>query len=156
MTITLLILALLGPLAVVLLAAKRSLRNRQRIRANLIASLAESDRNAIYPVKYASRRRYRKFWKIFPWEGAGILFPQSEGFRAVVQTSKGDRVSFDVSPSEVEWLGRKHWYINGANSWLIVTDHLSPHYLSPEHGIWIFGNCRKTKELYELLTKKTF
>jgi hypothetical protein len=135
------------------LAFKHDFQERERIRAKLSVSLSVSAPQAIIPVKFASQRRYWKLFKTYPWDGIGILIPQPDGFRVVVQTLAGQLLSFDILPHTVAWAGRKQWFINGSTSWLSVTDPESPFYLSDDHSPFLYGNHRLTKELYELLSR---
>lgn len=136
------------------LAGKRAFQDRERIRAQLSISLSASGPKAIFPVKFASQRRYWKLFKTYPWDGIGILIPQPDGFRVVVQTLTGQLLSFDILPHTVSWAGRKQWFINGCTSWLCITDPESPFYLSDDHSPFLYGNHRLTKDLYAILTAK--
>ena len=135
----------------VFLAFKHDFQERERIRAKISVALSVSAPQAIFPVRFASQRRYWKLFKAYPWDGIGILIAQPHGFRVVVQTLAGQFISFDILPHTVSWAGRKRWFFNGCTSWLRVTDPESPFYLSDDHSPFLYGNQRLTKELFEIL-----
>jgi len=101
------------------------------------------------PARYASEARFKSWFKIFPWEGAGILVmaPGSVLFLGAVRKNPLT-LQFAPGNATVQWLGKCPWP-NGAVSWFQFTTADQKHYFSSETGAFIFGSNRGTKELFD-------
>ena len=106
--------------------------------------------NRYVPVRYASERRFKEFFKIFPWEAAGVLVivPGSTLFLGEMQN--GSSVMLQLAPgnSQLNWLGKAPWP-NGAVSWFYFTTTTEKHYFSSETGVLVFGSHKSTRAIYD-------
>ena len=103
-----------------------------------------------FPVRYASEPRFKAFWKIFPWEGAGIIVIVPGSALFLGQTNSGSRVTLQFAPgnSTLTWLGKAPWP-NGAVSWFYLSTASEKHYFSSETGVLVFGSHKSTKAIYD-------
>ena len=103
-----------------------------------------------FPVRYASERRFKLFFKIFPWEGAGIMVNAPGSVLFLGQTFSGPPVTLQFAPgnSTLAWLGKAPWP-NGAVSWFYFTTTNEKHYFSSETGILVFGSHKSTRPIYD-------
>jgi hypothetical protein len=102
------------------------------------------------PVRYASEPRFRSWFKIFPWEGAGILLMMPGSVTFLGETNSGTAVYLQFAPGNatVNWIGKTP-FPNGAVSWMDFTTANGKHYFSSETGAFVFGSHRSTKELFD-------
>jgi hypothetical protein len=103
-----------------------------------------------FPVRYASELRFKAFFKIFPWEGAGIIAIAAGSVIFVGQTNSGLPVMLQFAPgnSTLNWLGKAPWP-NGAVSWFYFETPAVKHYFSSETGVLVFGSHKSTKAIYD-------
>lgn len=106
--------------------------------------------NRWFPVRYASELRFKEFFKIFPWEGAGIIVIAPGSVLFLGQTNAGLPVMLQFAPgnSRLNWLGKAPWP-NGAVSWFYFETPAVKHYFSSETGILVFGSHKSTKAIYD-------
>ena len=102
------------------------------------------------PVRYASEARFKSWFKIFPWEGAGILLLAPGSVTFLGETNSGTPVHLQFAPgnSTVNWIGKAP-FPNGAISWFDFATASGKHYFSSETGFFVFGSHRSTKELFD-------
>ena len=105
--------------------------------------------NRWFPVRYASELRFKELFKIFPWEGAGIIVIAPGSVLFLGQTNAGSPVMLQFAPnnSSFNWLG-KAAFPNGALSWFYFETPAVKHYFSSETGILVFGSHKSTKAIY--------
>ncbi len=103
-----------------------------------------------FPVRYASEIRFKAPFKIFPWEGAGIIVIAPGSVMFLGQTNSGTPVRLQFAPgnSRLTWLGKAPWP-NGAVSWFYFETPAVKHYFSSETGILVFGSHKSTKAIYD-------
>jgi hypothetical protein len=103
-----------------------------------------------FPVRYASEPRFKSFFKIFPWEGAGIIVVAPGSVIFLGQTTAGSPLMLQFAPgnSELSWLGKAPWP-NGAVSWFYFATAATKHYFSSETGILVFGSHKSTKAIFD-------
>ena len=103
-----------------------------------------------FPVRYASEIRFRAPFKIFPWEGAGIIVIAPGSVMFLGQTNSGTplRLQFAPGNSRLTWLGKAPWP-NGAVSWFYFETPAVKHYFSSETGLLVFGSHKSTKAIYD-------
>jgi len=103
-----------------------------------------------FPVRYASEQRFKSLFKIFPWEGPGILVIVPGSALFLSQTNSGSPLMLQFAPgnSTLNWLGKAPWP-NGAVSWFYFTTTIEKHYFSSETGVLIFGSHKSTKAMYD-------
>ncbi|MFN2529713.1 MAG: hypothetical protein ABR555_00300, partial [Pyrinomonadaceae bacterium] len=101
-------------------------------------------------VRYSSQARFKVWWKIFPWEGAGILVtrPGSVSFVGEIFSGSPLSLQFDSSNSQVKWLGKCPWP-NGAVSWFELDTQGNKHYFTSETGAFIFGSHQSTRAAFD-------
>ena len=106
------------------------------------------------PVRYASELRFKSWFKIFPWEGAGILVMTPGSITFLGETNSGTAVTLQFAPgnSTVNWIGKSP-FPNGAVSWFDFTTASGKQYFSSETGFFVFGSHRSTKELFDQASK---
>jgi hypothetical protein len=103
-----------------------------------------------FPVRYASELRFKSLFKIFPWEGAGILVIVPGSALFLGQTLSGAPVELQFAPgnSALNWLGKAPWP-NGAVSWFYFTTTTEKHYFTSETGLLVFGSHKSTRAIYD-------
>src|ERR1044072_2998547 len=105
--------------------------------------------NRWFPVRYASELRFKSFFKIFPWEGAGVIIVMPGRALFLGHNFSGPvQLQFAPANSPVNWLGKAP-FPNGAVSWFYFETPAWKHYFSSETGVLIFGSNRSTKAIYE-------
>ncbi|MEP6568860.1 MAG: hypothetical protein ABJC10_03725 [Acidobacteriota bacterium] len=106
--------------------------------------------NRWFPVRYASEPRFKSFWKIFPWEGAGYIVIAPGSVLFLGQTNSGSPLMLQFAPGNatLTWLGKAP-FPNGAVSWFYFTATYLNYYFSSETGILIFGSHKSTKAIYD-------
>ena len=102
------------------------------------------------PVRYASEPRFKAFFKIFPWEGAGLLVPSNGVVTFVGEMNNGTplNLQFTRNDSVLQWLG-KCPFPNGAVSWFSIDTQGQKHYFSSETGAFVFGSNKSTKDAFD-------
>src|SRR5262245_31613859 len=123
---------------------------RKRIRARILASRADIIGNKRwFPVRYASQERFDLWFKILPWEGAGVFVVVPGSVLYLGEMIGGAPITLQFAPgnSRINWLGKCPWP-NGAVSWFRFDTADQKHYFSSETGIMIFGSHGSTKEIY--------
>ncbi|HMF55317.1 MAG TPA: hypothetical protein VK619_03065 [Pyrinomonadaceae bacterium] len=124
---------------------------RKRIREALMNRLGQfATGNRWHPVRYASQQRFKSFFKIFPWEGAGILVITPGVLHFFIETNSGTPVELQFTPqnSRAAFLGKVPWP-NGAISWIEFETPNGKHYFSSETGAFIIGSHKSTKAIYD-------
>jgi len=124
---------------------------RRRIRERVMAANGHLIGNhRWFPVRYASKPRFDSWFKIFPWEGAGIvvLAPGSVLFLGETNSGLPLNMQFAPSNSALSWLGKAP-FPNGAVSWFVFDFGYKKEYFSSETGAFVFGSHRSTKEIFE-------
>ena len=100
------------------------------------------------------QQRFDSFFKILPWEGAGIFVVAPGSVLYLGEMLNGTPVTLQFAPgnSRLNWLGKCPWP-NGAVSWLRFDTADQKHYFSSETGIMIFGSHGSTKAIYDEANK---
>jgi hypothetical protein len=153
------IIALLFGLAVVLLPFAGFFvyvfyqnSRRKRIRERILREAGQFvGDHRWHPVRYASEARFKAFFKIFPWEGTGVVVVAPAMLHFVGETFSGGRIELQLTPanSRLNWLGKCPWP-NGAVSWFeAVTAAQGKHYFTSETGAFIIGSHATTKAIYD-------
>jgi len=124
---------------------------RKNIRARALSQYGHmiGGRNTI-PARYASEPRFKAFFKIFPWEGAGLLVPSNGVVTFVGELNNGTPLNFQFGrdTSALKWLGKCPWP-NGAVSWFLIETNGQKHYFSSETGAFVFGSNKSTREAFD-------
>ena len=124
---------------------------RKKIRARILSARRDviGDKHWL-PARYASEPRFNSWFKIFPWEGAGIMVIVTGSVLFLGETLSGKPLTLQFSPgnSRLNWLGKTPWP-NGAISWLRFDTAAEKHYFSSETGPLVFGSHKSTKALYD-------
>lgn len=124
---------------------------RRRIRERILVSRADLIGNKRwFPVRYASQPRFDSWFKILPWDTAGIFIvaPGSALFLGESLAGVSETLQFAPGNSRLAWLGKCPWP-NGAVSWLQFQTADQKHYFTSETGIMIFGSHGSTKAIYD-------
>ena len=124
---------------------------RKRIRERARNAYAHMIGNGkAMPVRYASEPRFKLWFKIFPWEGTGLLVPAPGCITFVGEKLNGVPLNLQFVPgqSNISWLGKCPWP-NGAVSWFAFDVQGLKHYFSSETGPFVFGSHGSTKSAYE-------
>src|SRR5712671_3152706 len=124
---------------------------RKKIRARILSARGDLIGNKRWlPARYASEPRFNAWFKIFPWEGAGIMVVVTGSVLFLGETFSGTPLTLQFSPgnSSINWLGKCPWP-NGAVSWLRFDTAGEKHYFSSETGPLVFGSHKSTKALYD-------
>lgn len=124
---------------------------RKKIRQRVLATQALFvGTHRWLPVRYASEPRFRSWFKIFPWEGAGIVVLMPGSVTFLGETNSGASVQLQFAPrnATVSWIGKSP-FPNGAVSWLDFTTASGKHYFSSETGAFVFGSNNSTRAIYD-------
>jgi len=143
--------AIFGPLALFFVYVFFQTSKRKKIRQRMLSTQAQFvGSHPWLPVRYASEPRFKAWFKIFPWEGAGILVltPGSVTFLGETNSGTGMNMQFAPGNSTVNWIGKAP-FPNGAVSWFDFSTASGKHYFSSETGVFVFGSHRSTKELFD-------
>jgi hypothetical protein len=128
---------------------------RKRIRERLLATHRDLIGNKRwFPARYASQPRFDSWFKILPWEAAGILVTVTGSVLFLGETFSGTPLMLQFAPgnSSMHWLGKCPWP-NGAVSWFRFDTADQKHYFSSETGVMIFGSHGSTKAIYDEANK---
>src|SRR6476659_3554493 len=112
---------------------------RKRIRERILAAQAGMIGNRRwFPVRYASAPRFKSWFKIFPWEGAGVIVMDPAAIVFLGETLGGTGLNYQFAPanSHLNWLGKCPWP-NGPVSWFEFEMPDVKHYFSSETGAFI-------------------
>jgi hypothetical protein len=124
---------------------------RKKIRGRILSSRRDviGDKRW-FPARYASQPRFDSWFKIFPWEGAGIMIVVSGSALFLGETFSGTPITLQFAPgnSRINWLGKCPWP-NGAVSWLRFDTADQKHYFTSETGVMIFGSHNSTRAIYD-------
>jgi len=126
-------------------------RKRDRTRATILRDRQQLlGSHQWFPVRYASEPRFKSLFKIFPWEGTGILVVAPGSALFLGQTLSGSPLMLQFAPgnSTLNWLGKAPWP-NGAVSWFYFTTTNEKHYFSSETGALVFGSHKSTRAIYD-------
>jgi hypothetical protein len=106
--------------------------------------------NRTLPVRYASEPRFRLWWKIFPWEGTGLLVAANGVVTFVGEKNNGTplNLQFGSNTSSLLWLG-KCPFPNGAVSWFAFYSRGEKHYFTSETGAFVFGSQNSTRAAFD-------
>jgi hypothetical protein len=124
---------------------------RKRIRERTASSYGHMIGNSrTVPVRYASEPRFRSWWKVFPWEGAGVLVPASGVVTFVGEQLNGSQINlqFARNATQATWLGKCPWP-NGAVSWFALETQGQKHYFTSETGPFVFGSNNSTRTAFD-------
>lgn len=143
--------AIFGPLGLFFVYVFFQTSKRKKIRQRMLTTQSQLvGNNHWLPVRYASEPRYNSWFKIFPWEGAGILVLLPGSVTFLGETNSGSSVNMQFAPGNatVNWIGKAP-FPNGAVSWFGFSTAGGKHYFSSETGAFVFGSHRSTKELFD-------
>jgi hypothetical protein len=149
------ILAVLGPVVSIYIYAFYQNSKRKKIYARILSTSARLiGNNRWFPARYASEQRFDAFFKIFPWESAGIIVAAPNSMLFIGETRSGAPLTLQFAPSNsrINWLGKCPWP-NGAVSWIRFDTAYEKHYFSSETGALIFGSHGTTKAIYDELNR---
>jgi hypothetical protein len=106
--------------------------------------------NKTLAVRYASEPRFKLWWKIFPWEGAGLLVASTGIVTFVGEKNNGTTLNLQFSRdnSNLLWLG-KCPFPNGAVSWFAFDSRGEKHYFTSETGAFVFGSQNSTRVAFD-------
>jgi hypothetical protein len=124
---------------------------RKRIREGILANRADLIGNKRwFPARYASGPRFDSWFKILPWDSAGVMVVAPGSVLFIGETFSGNPLTLQFAPvnSRLIWMGKCPWP-NGAVSWLRFDAGDQRHYFSSETGIFIFGSHGSTKAIYD-------
>src|SRR4030095_9954685 len=123
---------------------RKSIRNRVlQTRAQTIGNLPTM------PLRHCDERRFKSWFKIFPWEGAGVLLATPETAYFFGEHLNGNPVNlqFDRNNATIAWLGKCPWP-NGAVSLFLVESQGQKHYFTSETGPFVFGSDKSTRTAF--------
>jgi len=141
-------LVLVGGLAVY---AVRMARQRRRIQRHLFEAWGGTiPHHECFAVRLCDPARFRRFWKFFPWNRAGILLVGEQEATLVVDDPDGDQLllRYPRVPEFFGWIGRKFWP-NGNLYWLLMENAGQAWYVTSETGVTIFGSKLGTRKIYD-------
>src|SRR5207244_5382085 len=128
---------------------------RKRIRERILAARSDVIGNKRwFPARYAGQQRFDSFFKILPWEGAGIFVVAPGSVLYLGEMLNGTPVTLQFAPgnSRLNWLGKCPWP-NGAVSWLRFDTADQKHYFRSDTCIMILGSHASTIANYEVANK---
>ena len=132
------------PILIIATIAWRSRRSRY-------GQLASSGGTAL---RYCSDRRFKRWWKFFPWEGIGFLRVYADGLVFEGHPNSGEAFKVVSSIEQLEFYGRRNWFRNGLLPWLRFKGGSQDYYLCVETGPLIFGAGSKTQRLLDSLKQQ--
>lgn len=119
-------------------------------------------RGTWFPVRYASQRRFKSWFKFYPWEAGGILW--TDGWQISFFTNKLPRrfegktqLDFNAREARVVFYG-EDLLRSGVLTWIEISTPREKHYFTSETGTFVFGTSASTQQIYqgllEVLQKK--
>ncbi|SRR6266545_2469038 len=126
-------------------------QKRDRIRTTVLRERQQLIGNHKWlRIRYTSESRFKAFFKIFPWEAAGILViaPGSVLFLGQMLSGSPMMLQFAPANSTLNWLGKAPWP-NSAVSWFYFAIVNEKHYFSSETGAFVFGSHKSTEAIYD-------
>ena len=142
---------------VILSYAYYLLLKRRKVRARILRTtmgISEFDRVPEYfiPIRYCGEERFGRFWKFFPWDGAGWLInKRSEIIFLSEHTNDVFEKQFKRNKIDIQWVGRSWWKAGGL-SWIKITSEGRKYYFTSETGLFIFGSEAQTIVIYDTIT----
>lgn len=128
-------------------------RKRQRIQKELIAAAPQSDGGQNFPVKYAGEKKFKSFFKVFPWEASGVLRLTDTAvlFQGAKSNGQPIELTFNPRQTRASYIGIK--LINGATAWFMLEQEGNRHYFTAETGVTVFGTRRGSKEIVQAISE---
>ena len=151
--LTLFVIGVLG--IAMILVARNAARRRSKDIEQLRVKVTEAEGITwSTPVRYASARWFRSFWKSLPWEGHGLLCVRQSDLLFFGYSKARCEITLRVPRDEVclQWIGRKLWP-NFFISWFKLSANEQTHYLTSDTGTFVFGSKRTTDEILQKLSK---
>lgn len=139
------------PVIIILTLARKKAKQRKTDLLELSQLYGdEFQEGTWYSVRYASKARFEKIWKLFPWEDYGILSIKKD---AITFYSKSNhKVVFPPGQLFLKWIGVKYWP-NGIISWFLIRHEQTDHYFTSDTGRWATESGATTKEVFESIEK---
>ncbi|MFP4364171.1 MAG: hypothetical protein ACLFR1_09915 [Spirochaetia bacterium] len=137
--------------AVVVLGILYLLTIERKRRNDRIIRKSEHSKFMYYPIRYASKERFNKLLKLYPWEESGVLFIKNDN-TVVFSYYKHNTIKqivLPVSKDNLEWEGNVGK--NGLAHWFSIKHEGFRHYFSADTGTFIFSSREKTKEIFETI-----
>jgi len=102
------------------------------------------------PIRYCAERHFKSWFKIFPWEGTGVLLatPGTAYFFGEHFNGNAVNLQLDRTNAAITWLG-KCPFPNGAVSWFLVESQGQKHYFTSETGAFVFGSNKSTRAAFD-------
>jgi hypothetical protein len=118
-------------------------------------SLAPNSR--VHFVRYATQAKYDSWLKIFPWNGAGVMYCQRGRVLFAGQLLSGSplQMEFNIQNSRASWEGLDPLK-NGVVSWVFFETANGRQYFTSETGPFVFGSKKSTERLssiFKIITK---
>lgn len=141
-------------LSIVVPAYRRREKTRKRILYNMlkITKINEAPENYL-PIRYCNEDHFKRYWKFFPWEGAGWLVNKKN---EVVLLSEHNldviEKRFPRKKAMIEWRGRR-FFRAGLISWMMISVDGRTYYFTSESGISVFGSKTETQRIYRAIKK---
>ena len=137
---------LIGGLPILIIATVAWWRRRNRYR--------QFESSGGTALRYCSDRRFKRWWKFFPWEGIGFLRIEAGRLLFEGHPNFGETFKVESSVEQLEFYGRRNWFRNGSLPWLRLKGGSQDYYLCVETGPLIFGAGSKTQWLFNSLRQE--
>jgi hypothetical protein len=122
---------------------------RNQIRQKtLIANSTLFQGRSYFRARGASERRFNSWFKILPWDSAGLVVSSGKEVIYIGEHVSGGAVYQRFEPAHAKWIGKAPWP-NGAVSWIVAETPEGKYYLSSETGFFIVGSNKTTRALFD-------
>lgn len=138
----------LSIIALVFVYAVIAANRRKRYTSKLFDKyISEREDMRCFSVRYYSEKKLKKVFKIYPWEGYGVLCLKDDNILYHgIKGKKELKIYYPISKAKVDWVGKIS--INGSLFWFSVSDRVQTSFFTSETGASFLNSEKLTRELY--------
>ena len=138
------------------LYAQKKAKEREKFRAEILRNNKEiAEKCEHFPIDYSSERKAKKFCKMFPIEGTGILFIDSGEAIFIGKKPSGENIEIEFAKenSSVDWFGVKMFNL-GWLPWFTIQRGDEKYYFTSATAAvsvaaFVSGVEESVREIYE-------
>jgi hypothetical protein len=107
-----------------------------------------------FSVRYYSEKKLKKVFKIYPWEGYGVLCMEDDNILYHgIKGKKELKISYPISKTKVDWVGKIN--VNGPLFWFSVSDSVRTSFFTSETGASFLNSEKLTRKIYAQIKKQS-
>ena len=143
------VIVLVSPIVLVASISSAKRKKFQRMIAETKSDLLSRGRH--FPVRYASSRKYHRFFKFYPWETTGVIYADDKEiifYAAKIQGERNVELHFRRGEVSMQYVGTENFFTNGFTEWFFLKTYDEKHYFTSETGATIFKSGSSTREIF--------